>query len=138
MRLVIMRRDMLSTKQTRDLESRLANPENQHDKGPPTVWDIYSHSSKQFFAFVLKDTRQAIGIVHVSISPNADAGWWIDSQFRGKGYGNELVDLLANRLKEIGYTSAEGITIDTFAGQYHNRSQRLRERFQAHFCPANS
>lgn len=76
------------------------------------------------------ETGEAIGIADASGPANrVHAGWWIDLNYRGKGYGRELVMLLAAKLKSKGYSEAGGIRVDTWRGEYDIASRRLREIF---------
>jgi RimJ/RimL family protein N-acetyltransferase len=94
------------------------------------VWHTYQCA---LYAFIEKDTGLPIAIAEASGRPVAVPGWWIDTQFRGMGYGNELVDLLAARLKAEGVTGIGRIPIDTHRGNYNEQSTRLAERIRAHF-----
>ena len=87
------------------------------------------------YAFVHIDSDEVVGISEASGPPDGTvAGWWIDSRFRGKGYGAELVDLLAAHLKAKGVRGIGLIPIDTYRGEYHEQSSRLARRFKAHFA----
>jgi RimJ/RimL family protein N-acetyltransferase len=101
------------------------------DYGPPRVW----HKHQAFlYAFLHKELKVPIAIAEASVRPRATAGWWVDSQFRGQGYGNEVVDLLATYLKADGVTEIGSIPIDTHLGKYNERSIKLAQRFRARFA----
>ena len=129
-RLDIVLKAKLTERQAHHLNERLLAPEHRNDSGPCRVWNTYQFS---LYAFVEKETTLSIGIAEASGRPIATAGWWIDSKYRGKGYGNELVDLLAAQLKSEGVTGIDKIPIDTHLGTYHKQSSRLAQRIRRHF-----
>ena len=105
-------------------------PEHANDSGPCRVWNTYQFA---LYAFIQRDTGLPIAISEASGRPVAVPGWWIDSKFRRMGYGNELVDLLARKLKADGVTGIGRIPIDTYNGNYNEQSTRLATRIRAHF-----
>jgi len=130
MRLEIVPKSKLTDFQTRHLNERLMAPEHKNDSGPCRVWNTYQFA---LYAFVEKKVELPIGIAEASGRPIATPGWWIDSKYRGKGYGNELVDLLATQLKSEGVIGLGKIPIDTHLGSYNEQSSRLARRIRAHF-----
>ena len=130
MRLHITTKQELTEFQARHLNERLAAPEHANDSGPCRVWSTYQSA---LYAFIQKDSALPVAIAEASGRPIAVPGWWIDSKCRGKGYGNELVDLLATRLKAEGVTGLGSIPIDTYKGNYHEQSTRLAKRMRGHF-----
>jgi RimJ/RimL family protein N-acetyltransferase len=134
--LTIVAKSELSDAQVRFIEERLSAPEHAYDNGPPKVWRVYQQG---LYAVVRTKSNQPIGLVEVSglkdcISP----GWWLDIDFRGKGYGTKLVDALAAYLKAEGYTGVGRIEIQTHDHAYDIASQKLAERFQGHFIQAQN
>ena len=129
--LSIVAKHDLSAEQVAHIESRLLAPEHVSDAGPPRVWHIYQHG---LYAVVLQPSNMPIGLVEASgdkdcVSP----GWWLDKNFRGKGYGSKLVDALADHLKAQGFTGAGRIEIQTTNHAYDAASKELAKRFQKHF-----
>jgi Acetyltransferase (GNAT) family len=133
MHLSIFDKGKLTAAQADYLASRLLAPEHKLDHGPPSIWHIYDPST--LYAFTLLELGLPIAIAEASGPVHAaNPGWWIDSQFRGKGYGNELVDLLADRLKTKGYTGViERIAITSPQPDYAEASRKMVTRFRAHF-----
>lgn len=132
MRLEIVLKAKLTAQQMHYLNERLVAPEHKGDNGPCRVWNVYQFA---LYAFVDKEVGLPIAIAEASGRPLATPGWWIDKNFRGKGYGNELVDLLAVQLKSEGVTGLGKIPIDTHLGSYHEQSSRLARRIRGHFEP---
>ncbi len=131
MRLSIRDKANLRPEHANHLKERLGAPEHQNDVGPCRVWHVYQSG---LYAFVLNETGLPIGIAEASGPSDAvNAGWWIDSEFRGRGYGNELIDLLAPRLKQCRYTGAGTILVTTHRAEYDEPSRKLKQRFLAHF-----
>lgn len=135
MRLQIVPKNALSPEQLRYLDARLAAPEHDGDGGPPRVWNKYTSS---LYAFVHEAFNFPIAIAEASGRPIATPGWWIDSEFRGQGYGNELVDLLAGYLAADGVTGIGPIIIDTRRCEYDEQSTKLARRFRARFDEARA
>lgn len=116
MRLKIVEKSDLTQSQCRYLDERLAAPEHANDSGPIRAWNTH----QQFlYVFVYKQLKLPIAISEASGRPTSVPGWWIDSRFRGQGFGNELVDLLASYLKAHGVSRIGPIPIDTYRGEYH-------------------
>jgi RimJ/RimL family protein N-acetyltransferase len=134
MRLRIVRKDELTVEQSQYLDERLGAPEHKHDGGPPTVWHIYQ---RFLYAFVLIERGLPIGISEASGRPVVVPGWWIDSKYRGQGYGRELVDLLAPYVRADGATSVGAISIQTYQCAYDAQSVRLVQRFHSQFAKAH-
>jgi len=131
--LAIIAKSELSDTQARLIEGRLSAPEHAYDNGPPKVWHTYQQG---LYAVVHTKSNRPVGLVEASgpkdcISP----GWWLDNDFRSKGYGTKLIDTLATYLKSEGYTGAGRIIIQTHDHTYDIASQKLAERFQRHFIP---
>src|SRR5438093_1354254 len=102
MNLVIVPKHELSADQLRHLDERLSAPEHGMDRGPNTVWVIYTRG---LYAIIDQDTGVPIGVVEASgPMDQMGAGWWLDSKVRGKGAGSDAVDALAAHLKSIGVT----------------------------------
>ncbi len=129
--LSIVAKSELSVAQAVFIEERLLAPEHVDDKGPPMVWRNYTQG---LYAVVLTQSLQPIGLIELSGSKEwASPGWWLDKDFRGKGYGTILVDTLAAYLTSEGYTGAGRITIQTHDHVYDLPSTKLAKRFQRHF-----
>lgn len=131
MRLRIVLKSDLTEEQAKGLHERLIAPEHQFDSGAIHVW---RNSWQGLYAFVHVELGVVVGISEASGPLDGTvAGWWIDSRFRGEGYGGELVDLLAAYLKAQGVYGIGRIPIDTYRGEYHQQSSRLAQRLKAHF-----
>ena len=129
MRLAIVSKSQLTEGQSQYLSGRLVAPEHANDNGAIRAW-----SSRQgLYAFICKQTNVPVGIAEASGGPIRSPGWWIDSQFRGQGFGYELIDLLAEQLKSEGVTAIGPITIDTYLGLHHEASSKLAQRLRRHF-----
>ena len=133
MRLTLHHKNGLSPDQLRHLDRRLAAPEHRDDNGPCRVWHTYQSF---LYAFVHKQLNLPIAISEASGRPMVTPGWWIGKEFRGEGYGNELVDLLAAYLVADGASSIGLIPIDTHDGFYNEQSAKLARRFRARFAEA--
>jgi RimJ/RimL family protein N-acetyltransferase len=133
MRLVIVPKNELSDEQRRYLKERLAAPEHRNDKGPAHVWN----TSRAFlYAFIDKELNLPIAIAEASGRPLATPAWWVDSKFRSQGYGNEVVDLLAEFLKTDGVTDIGAIQIESYCNEYDEQSTRLARRIRSRFDEA--
>jgi RimJ/RimL family protein N-acetyltransferase len=106
----IVPKSQLSAAQAEHLRHRLGAPIHAEDFGPPRVWDCYAIG---LYAVIDLSTGTPIGIVEASGANTAiNPGWWLDQDFRGKGYGSALVDALADYVKARGVTGVVGkITI---------------------------
>lgn len=133
MRLRLVPKNELPEQQRQHIDTRLAAPEHQFDGGPAQCWKIYA---SYLYAFVHRELNLPIAIAEASGRPTAVPGWWIDSQFRGQGYGYELVDLLAAYLKADGATDIGRIPIDTYNGVYNEQSTKLAKRLRERFAKA--
>ena len=70
-------------------------------------WNVYS---QWLYAVMEVSTGTIIGLVEASGPKNGvNPGWWIDSSYRGKGYGKALVCALATYLKDQGYKYVFGV-----------------------------
>lgn len=128
--LAIVTKGDLSESQLRHLDERLNAPEHRNDNGPGRVWHTYQSG---LYAFVEHVSGLPVAIAEASGHPTVVPSWWVDSVCRGKGYGNELVDLLASYVKGTGVKSVGRIPIDTYLGDYDQSSIALAKRFKAHF-----
>lgn len=134
-RLVLIPKPDLSEAQISLIDARLAAPEHEHDEGPPGVWRRFEAPNQvaTLYAFFHKTDGVPVGIAESSGMPITTAGWWIDAQFRGQGYGNELVDLLAEHRKSMGVTGVGRMPITTHHGAHAEASSAMAKRFKAHF-----
>ena len=130
MRLTVVCKNKLTEDQSQHLARRIAAPEHKNDRGPIRVWDDYT---AYLYAFIHIASNTPIAIAEASGRPCPTPGWWIDSQFRGQGLGNEVVDLLAEQLKVEGVTALKRIPIDTYCSVYDEASSKLAKRMHAHF-----
>lgn len=65
---------------------------------------------------------------------DVDPGWWIDSAFRGKGYGSALVDVLAAQLRARGVTRLGGIRMESAAPGEAAASTRMADKLRARWA----
>jgi len=130
MRLTIIFKNNLTEGQRQHLDKRLSALEHQNDNGPIRSWNIYQ---KHLYAFINREMNIPIAIAEASGRPISTPGWWIDSEFRGQGYGNELVDLLAGQLKTEGVIGIGPIPIVSYCGVYDEHSIKLVKRLRGHF-----
>ena len=131
MRLSLVRKEDLTPQQMDEIQERLQRSiQVDGECGPIKAWFAY----KQFlYAFILLDGNSPIAIAEASGRPVSAPGWWIDPDYRGQGYGNELVDLLAQYLRADGVTKIGRIPIQTPNGKYDEQSSRLVMRLRSHF-----
>lgn len=128
--LVIIEKIALSPAQLKLVEERLSLPEHQNDLGPPKVWDCCSSG---IFAYFDAASGQLVALVEASGINNVQPGWWIDSSFRGQGYGGKVVDILAENLKARGVTRIGSMAITTHQQLYDEQSIKLAKRLRRHF-----
>lgn len=129
MRLALLTKEQLTEDQSLHLNARLRAPEHAKDNGAIHAWG----ATQGVYIFVYKHNNQPIGIAEASGGSIRTPGWWIDLQYRGQRFGNELVDLLAMQLKSEGVTAIGRIPIDTYLGLYNEQSVKLAQRLRAHF-----
>jgi hypothetical protein len=129
-RLKLIKKAELTVIQAEHLQLRLELEMHRDDGGPVKCWNIYSSG---LFAFIELDSGLPIAIAEASGNDCVRPGWWIDSDFRNKKYGYELVDLLAEYLKAQGVRQVGPILIQTLQGSYDTRSTKLALRFRSHF-----
>jgi RimJ/RimL family protein N-acetyltransferase len=129
MRLAIVSKNQLDEAQRQYLNGRLMAPEHANDNGAIRAWGF----DKGLYAFICNQTNVPVGIAEASGGSTRSPGWWIDSQFRGQGFGYELIDLLAEQLKSEGVTAIGRIPIDTYLGLHHETSSKLAQRLRRHF-----
>jgi len=131
MRLSLVCKNNLSPKQLAQLQMRIQNCIHlEGECGPVKAW----HAYKQYlYAFVLLDSKTPIAIAEASGRPVSAPGWWIDPDYRGQGYGNELIELLALHMQKDGVTGIGSIPIQTPNGKYDEQSRRLVVRLRSYF-----
>lgn len=131
MRTALTQKCNLSTEQLAALDVRLQlSIELEGECGPIRAWKAYPNF---LYALVLVQANTVIGLVEASGRPRSGPGWWIDPRFRGKCFGNELIDLLAIRLKQDGVTGLLPMPIQTPGSKYDSQSSKLVARLRAHF-----
>ena len=130
MRLTIISKNNLTEGQRQHLDQRLTAFEHLNDNGPIRCWNVYQ---EYLYAFINREINLPIAIAEASGRPISTPGWWIDSEFRGQGFGNELVDLLAGQLKAEGVIGIGPIPIDSYLGVYDDQSIKLVKRLRGHF-----
>ena len=124
----------LSDAQADYLEQRRCARAHRFDKGACRMWDVYDNGT--LYGVIDCTSGRPIGMAEASGALGAaNAGWWIDSEYRGQGFDYALVDALADYLKAKGYWGVGSITIDTYWGEYQVASSKLKKRFVTHFGP---
>lgn len=84
------------------LGARIAAPENVYDRGPCSSWNTASYFPR-LYAAVEVQSNTPIGVLYAGgLADRIDAGWWLDSRFRGKGLGSQAIDAFAAYLKQHG------------------------------------
>ena len=136
MRIHLTRKEDLLPEQLATLATKLSDSvAREGECGPVRAWGAYK---RYLYAFLEEGTEQPIAIAEASGRPVSAPGWWIDHCYRGKGYGYELVDLLAVHLKSDGVTTIGTIPIQTPGGAYDERSRKLEQRLRMHFTDADA
>lgn len=131
MRIRLIRKENMSREHLAVLEAKLFYSESlEGDCGPLKSWRAYP---RYLYGFLDLASVQPIAIAEASGRPVSKPGWWIDIDFRGKGYGNELVDLLAAELLADVVTTIGSIPIQTPQGRYDTQPRMLVLRLRAHF-----
>ncbi|MFZ5555483.1 MAG: GNAT family N-acetyltransferase [Pseudomonadota bacterium] len=120
----------LSPAQSQLVHDRLSLPAHRDDLGPPQVWGTYMSGLLAFFEAT---SGQLVALVEASGRNDVRPGWWVDSAFRGRGYGNKVIDLLAQHLKARGVTRIGSMAITTHQQQYDQQSSKLAQRLRSHF-----
>ena len=128
--LTMIEKTALSAAQLKLIAERLSLPEHQDDLGPPKVWGVYSSG---LFAYFEAASGRLVALVEASGLNNVQPGWWVDSAFRGQGFGRKVVDLLAEHLKARGVTSIGSMAITTHQQQFDQQSKKLAQRLRRHF-----
>lgn len=129
---LIRKKSELSETQLEALRILLDAAKQQNEAGPVSGWDMYQPDT--LYAFVLCASGAAIGIAEASgLREAVSAGWWIAPDFRGHGYGSELVDLLAAELKRQGFYGVGNLVVTSTDQREYDRSVRLCQRLRQHF-----
>ena len=128
--LVFVEKNALSEAQLSLVSARLGLPEHHDDLGLPQVWNTYQLG---LFAFFEVESGNLVALAEASGIDNVQPGWWVDSSFRGKGYGKKVVDILAKYLKAQGVKRIGSIPIITHQQKYDGASKKLAQRLCSHF-----
>lgn len=127
MKIEILRKQDLNQDQINHINERISEECHKNDIGPCTCWNTYANG---MYAAIEKDSHEIVALIEASGPSHAvNPGWWVDSIFRGKGYGNVVVIELARYLKKQGYYGVGEIRIQTFQHEYDRASQKLKEVF---------
>ena len=114
----------------RAFDELLTAPQHALDRGPVNAWMTFD---RYVYGFIDSTSGIPVAVVEASGRPISSPGWWINSELRGSGLGNEVIDLLANYLKSDGVCGIGLIPIDTYKGQYNVQSKKLAIRLRRHF-----
>ena len=124
-------KDALSPAQLAVIEERLSLPIHLNDEGPSRAWRTYDPAG--LFAFLDTASGALVALAEAAGGDGVKPGWWVDSAFRGQGYGAEVVDLIAANLKARGVTRIGWILIATRNQEYDKQSGKLVRRLRQHF-----
>ena len=130
-RLTMFDKPALTPAQLEVIEARLSLPVHLNDEGPSRAWRTYDPAG--LFAFFDTATGSLVALAEAAGGDGVKPGWWVDSAFRGQGYGGEVVDLIAATLKARGVTRIGWILIATRNQEYDEQSGRLVRRLRQHF-----
>lgn len=131
MRLSLVRKEDLTPEQMDKLHACLQRSiQLEGECDPIKAWYAFR---QYLYAFVLLDSKIPVAIAAASGRPVSAPGWWIDPDYRNQGYGNELVDLLAQYLRADGVTDIGTIPIQTPNGKYDEQSKCLVLRLRSYF-----
>ncbi|GAB3266037.1 GNAT family N-acetyltransferase [Chitinimonas naiadis] len=129
-RLAMVEKPSLAPAYIAHLEKRLALPQHERDRGPASCWNKYAQG---IYAVMDVDLGKPVAIVEASGVDHVEPAWWVDSEFRGKGYGSALIDVLVVHLRSRGVTRLGRIPIDSLVPEEAAASTRmaakLRERW---------
>lgn len=123
----------MNEEQACHLRARTAVEEHRGDPGPCRDWEM---ESLGWFIFIVlfNETTQPIGLLYRGgPKDTTSVTWWLDQKFRGRGIGNEVIDLFAHILKGEGVTRIAPIIIEPYRGQRNFASEKLALRLRAHF-----
>ncbi|MCF6254989.1 MAG: GNAT family N-acetyltransferase [Gammaproteobacteria bacterium] len=126
----MIEKSVLSPAQSKLIQERLSLSEHRNDLGPPQVWAAYESG---LFALFEETSGRLVALVEASGLNDVQPGWWIDSAFRGRGYGKKVIDILAQHLKARGVTRIGPIAITTHQQQYDKQSSKLAQRLRSYF-----
>lgn len=127
MSLVMYPKDALSPAQLATVAERLALPVHQHDEGPSRAWASYKSG---LYAFFDERSGRLIALVEYGEGSSVRPSWWIDHEFRGQGYGNQVMELLARHLLAHGVTHIGWVLIASHKQQYDAQSTKLAQRLR--------
>lgn len=130
MPIILKRKEDLTEDQLEFIEQRLQLPIHTKDIGVSKVWHLYGTG---FLAFFYEDSNRLIALIEASGHEVVRPGWWIDSDFRGQGFGKQIIDLLADHLKSRGVKAIGLMHITTHEQEYDIQSERLAIRLRSHF-----
>lgn len=105
----------------------LSAPQHKLEHGPVKAWRDFDH---YVYGFIDSKSYMPVAVVEASGRPRCTPGWWINSALRGRGLGNDVIDLLADYLKKDGVEEIGPIPID---GKYYLQSAKLAARLRNHF-----
>lgn len=127
MTLVMLPKDALTPAQLAMIDARLALPVHQHDEGPSRAWHSYKSG---LYAFLDEASGRLIALVEYGDGASVRPSWWIDHEFRGQGYGNQVMELLARHLLAHGVTRIGWVLIASHKQQYDAQSTKLAQRLR--------
>ncbi len=117
------------------ISQRIAAPEHANDSGACKSWSNSNLINYFYVVFAgVANAQVPIGVLYADGPLDRTVpSWWLDSQYRGKGFGSQAIDAFAEELRARGVTGLGAIPIDTFAGKYHEQSCALARRIRHHF-----
>ena len=132
-RVYVVPRSAVSAEATAYLAERFAVIEHQFDCGPLRVWQSAGYFPNLFVVFDVASDMPIGALYRAGLPDSIDAAWWIDSLYRGRGYGVEMIDAFVLMLKSEGVTKIGPIRVDTYNDEYDIASRCLVDRLKAHF-----
>lgn len=127
MNIEIIDKSDLDQDQLDHIEERISDKCHENDIGPCNCWNTYANG---LYAAIDRATNAIVALIEASGPVDAiNPGWWVDSEYRGQGYGRAIVVELARFLKSRGYTGVGNIRIQTYRQQYDEASSKLKDIF---------
>lgn len=128
----LIKKSLLNQSMTKKMNFLVELSAHKFDKGPILNWSI--PNSSEFLLVIVQDKENPIGIIyHGGPEYSHDVGWWLAQEYRGKRYGSQAIDILAEHLKGVGVTGIGSVTIDTYQGEYDEASSKLVQRLKQYF-----
>lgn len=136
LRIIVTPRVELDQRQILHLSKRVAASDHANDNGPLKAWG-QAAAEPMLYAISLATTiPMPIGILYANfLEQFLEVGWWIDVEWRLKGFGKPAVAEFAAllKLKHPNYLGPLHAPVMTFGGRHDDASRALLEEFKHHF-----